>query len=147
MKTKIIVKTACLTGLIATALASSLYAAPISGSQSSATVLQNMGTTAASRPPRGLSSNCSRACTSIERLICTDRSLSILDREMAGLYDRASSLLPSDIAALLNTEQRSFLANRNLCSRRTSDKIACVQTAYEMQNLRLNEWVSNRSAD
>lgn len=104
---------------------------------------QKMGTTASSRPPQGPSFNCARATNSVERLICANRSLSILDREMAGLYDRARYRMPPEMDAMLAREQRTFLANRNLCARRINDKVECVATAYEMRNLRLNEWLGN----
>jgi uncharacterized protein len=104
---------------------------------------QKTGTTASSRPPQGPSFNCARATNSVERLICANRSLSILDRQMAGLYDRARYRMPPEMDAMLTTEQRTFLANRNLCARRINDKVECVATAYEMRNLRLNEWLGN----
>jgi uncharacterized protein len=104
------------------------------------------GTTQSSRPPQGPSFDCGRASTSIERMICADRGLSIADREMAGLYRRASlKVSPSDLRVLSN-EQRAFLANRNLCSRRPEVQKVCLQTAYEMRNLRLNEWLSGSPA-
>jgi uncharacterized protein len=104
------------------------------------------GTTTGSRPPQGPSFNCARTTNVVERSICADRSLSILDREVASLYRRATTKLAPSDARNLATEQRDFLANRNQCARRTSDRMACIQTAYEMRSLRLGEWLSGEPA-
>jgi uncharacterized protein len=106
-----------------------------------------MGTTQGSRPPSGPSFECRRGGNVVERAICADRSLSILDREMAGLYRRAAAKAARTDAPILAREQREFLLNRDHCSARTADRNQCIQVAYEMRNQRLGEWIETGTAN
>jgi uncharacterized protein len=106
-----------------------------------------MGTTQGSRPPSGPSFECRRAGNVVERAICDDRSLSILDREMAGLFRRATAKAARTDAPILAREQREFIINRDHCSARTADRNLCIQVAYEMRNQRLGEWIETGTAN
>lgn len=98
------------------------------------------GTTQASRPPRGPSFDCRRASNVVERAICNDRSLSLLDRQMVEALNKANRAVPGMALRQIEREQRTFLANRNRCTRKTSDRVACITVAYEMRIQRLGEW-------
>jgi uncharacterized protein len=106
-----------------------------------------MGTTQSSRPPSGPSFECRRAGNVVEQAICGDRSLSILDREMASLYRRATAKAARTDAPILAREQREFLINRDHCSARAADRNQCIQVAYEMRNQRLGEWIETGTAN
>ena len=82
---------------------------------------------------------------SIDRVICADRELSILDRTMGLDYERAKLQTPPVEAPNLLREQREFIANRNLCMKRKDDRQACIAFAYESRIQRLGEWI-DRSA-
>jgi uncharacterized protein len=98
------------------------------------------GTTQGSRPPRGPSFNCARNINLVERAICNDRDLSLLDRQMGEAFARARRNVQSRAMNEFEREQRLFLANRNQCARRTTDRITCITVAYEMRIERLGEW-------
>jgi uncharacterized protein len=98
------------------------------------------GTTQSSRPPRGPSFDCRRASNVVERAICADRSLSLLDRQMVEALANANRAVPGMALRQIEREQREFLANRNQCARRTNDRTACITVAYEMRIQRLAEW-------
>lgn len=99
-------------------------------------------------PPKHVtpSFNCAKALPrSIDKMICNDRELSILDRTMGLDYERAKLQTPPVEAAGLLSEQREFIANRNLCMKRRADRQACIAFAYESRIERLGEWI-DRSA-
>ena len=81
---------------------------------------QKAGSTASSRPPPGPSFDCATAGTTIERTICSSRDVSLSDRHVASLYGQLQRLVANNAvqAALFQTDQRSFIANRNRCARR-----------------------------
>lgn len=108
---------------------------------------QKTGTTQSSRPPTGPSFDCARATNPVERAICADRGLAILDRDMASLYRRAIANIARTDAPIMAREQREFFANRNRCSARTADRNLCIQVAYEMRNQRLGEWLETGTAN
>lgn len=101
------------------------------------------------RPPdraSGPSFDCARArAGSIDRVICGDAELSLLDRAMALDYARARLETPPIRAPRLLQEQRAFLANRDRCLRRRADRQPCIAFAYESRIARLGEWI-DRSA-
>ena len=99
-------------------------------------------------PPRTVapSFDCAMAKKgTIDRVICKDRELSILDRTMGLDYERAKFQTPPVEAANLLREQRNFIANRNRCMKRKTDRQACIAFAYESRIERLGEWI-DRSA-
>lgn len=99
-------------------------------------------------PPKQVapSFDCAKArAGTIEQVICKDRELSILDRTMGLDYERAKLQTPPVEAPRLLSEQREFIANRNLCMKRKADRQACIAFAYESRIQRLGEWI-DRSA-
>ena len=99
-------------------------------------------------PPRTVapSFDCAMAKKgTIDRVICKDRELSSLDRTMGLDYERAKFQTPPVEAANLLREQRNFIANRNRCMKRKTDRQACIAFAYESRIERLGEWI-DRSA-
>ena len=102
--------------------------------------------TSAAIPPKVVkpSFDCAKARPqSIDAVICSDRELSILDRKMGLDYQRALLETPrSEMPAFLR-EQRSFIANRNLCMKRKADRQACIAFAYESRIMRLEEWIDH----
>ncbi len=104
------------------------------------------GTTQGSRPPRGPSFDCTKATTVVERAICNDRELSLLDRQMVDALRQANAATGRSDLPVIATEQRAFLSNRNRCAARTRDRRMCIQVAYEMRIQRLGEftdWARN----
>jgi uncharacterized protein len=98
------------------------------------------GTTQSSRPPRGPSFDCTKSTTVVERAICNDRELSLLDRQMVDALRQANAATGRSDLPVIATEQRAFLANRNRCAARTTDRRMCIQVAYEMRIQRLSEF-------
>jgi len=99
-------------------------------------------------PPKKVapSFNCAKARPgTIDQVICQDRELSILDRNMGQDYARAQRQTPAVEKGNLLREQREFLANRNLCMKRKADRQPCIAFAYESRIERLAEWI-DRSA-
>lgn len=95
-------------------------------------------------PPKTVSPSfdCKKArASSIDEVICKDRELSILDRTMAQDYARAQSRLPRQQATELRTEQRAFIANRNLCMKRKDDRQPCIAFSYESRIQKIGEWI------
>lgn len=99
-------------------------------------------------PPRKVapSFDCAKAKPgTIDQVICQDRELSILDRTMGLDYQRAQMQTPPVEKGKLLREQREFIANRNLCMKRKTDRQPCIAFAYESRIERLGEWI-DRSA-
>ena len=95
-------------------------------------------------PPKVVSPSfdCTKAKPgSIDRVICKDRELSILDRTMAQDYARAQSRLQRQQAMELRDEQRTFIANRNLCMKRKGDRQPCIAFSYESRIQKIGEWI------
>jgi Uncharacterized protein conserved in bacteria, putative lipoprotein len=73
----------------------------------------------------GASFNCSKAGTSVEKIICSNERLSHLDEQLAKAYE--SVLLLSDRPAAVKSQQKAWLRNiRDKCQYET-----CLQSAYE----------------
>lgn len=99
-------------------------------------------------PPKKVapSFDCTRARPgTIDLVICQDRELSILDRNMGLDYERARMQTPPVEKGKLLREQREFIANRDLCMKRKADRQPCIAFAYESRIERLGEWI-DRSA-
>lgn len=99
-------------------------------------------------PPKKVapSFDCAKARPgTIDLVICGDRELSILDRNMGRDYSRAQRQTPAVEKGKLLREQREFIANRNLCMKRKADRQPCIAFAYESRIERLGEWI-DRSA-
>lgn len=99
-------------------------------------------------PPKKVapSFDCAKARPgTIDLVICQDRELSILDRTMGLDYQRAQMQTPPVEKGKLLREQREFIANRNLCMKRKTDRQPCIAFSYESRIERLGEWI-DRSA-
>lgn len=97
-------------------------------------------------PPKVVkpSFDCAKArAQSIDAVICADRELSILDRTMGLDYKRALLETPRSVMPAFLREQRSFIANRDLCMKRKADWQACIAFAYESRIMRLEEWIDH----
>lgn len=99
-------------------------------------------------PPKKVapSFDCAKAKPgTIDLVICQDHELSILDRTMGLDYQRAQMQTPPVEKGKLLREQREFIANRNLCMKRKTDRQPCIAFSYESRIERLGEWI-DRSA-
>jgi len=66
--------------------------------------------------------DCSKATTKVEKLICSDKKLFELDKEMNAYYKEAVKREPQEI----RDEQRKWLKIRNACI-----EVGCISAAYE----------------
>jgi len=79
---------------------------------------------------QGPSFDCAKVTPgSIEALICDDRALSALDRELSGVYAAASEKAANEHPPTLQAEQRGWIKGRNECWK-SGDKRQCVADAY-----------------
>jgi uncharacterized protein len=67
---------------------------------------------------------------SIEALICEDKDLSALDRELSAVYAAASSKATNEHPPVLKVEQRGWVKERNDCWK-SDDKPRCVRDEYK----------------
>lgn len=58
--------------------------------------------------------NCKNASSSTDQIICNDRTLSYLDKQMSGFYQKAKNRLPQKEQKELLNDQRLWLKNRSL---------------------------------
>jgi uncharacterized protein len=80
------------------------------------------------KPSEGPSFDCSKSVAPVPQMICGDRLLSGMDRDMAGLY--ASALSTESAGAAAQRRQVAWLASRDACGG-TSEQRACVIRAYQ----------------
>jgi uncharacterized protein len=73
--------------------------------------------------------DCARAANDIERMVCIDSDLAMLDRRMADVYAHAMASWPADIAAAERVMQRGWIKGRDDCWK-ADDIRVCVQEAY-----------------
>lgn len=83
----------------------------------------------AAPPGVGPSFNCADRLGPLEHAICTDQTLSALDRLLADVYGRTFAGLDSDARTVMRDEQRAWLARRNAC-RGEADPRPCAGEAY-----------------
>lgn len=74
-------------------------------------------------PAQAASFDCAKASTKIEKLICTDAALSLLDEELAGAYKAA--LQDEKQADSIRQAQKQWMKERNTC-----DDAYCVKRTY-----------------
>jgi uncharacterized protein len=91
---------------------------------------------AAAFEARAASFECAKASTAVEKLICSDAKLSVLDTRLAQAYRQA--LATPAVAQRVKPEQRRWLAERNKCT-----DVACLTAAYQK---RLADLVAPASA-
>jgi len=72
---------------------------------------------------RAASFDCAKASTFVEKAICTDKQLSSLDDQLAGLYKAARAANVN--AATVEADQKVWLSSRDQCI-----DAACLKKAY-----------------
>jgi uncharacterized protein len=72
---------------------------------------------------RAASFDCAKASTFVEKAICSDKQLSGLDDQLAGLYKAARATAAN--SATLEAEQQAWLSARDQCT-----NAACLKKAY-----------------
>ncbi|MEE4243280.1 MAG: MliC family protein [Desulfopila sp.] len=81
--------------------------------------------------------DCSRvAAGSIEAMICADKPLSALDRNLAKVYAAALNLAEHEHPPVLKAEQRGWIKGRNECWK-SADKRECVRNSYQQRIVEL----------
>jgi len=75
-------------------------------------------------------SNCAKASSSVEKLICNDAELAKLDNSLSSLYHQLLKNLSVADQKLLKTEQRGWVKGRDDCWK-SSDERGCVKREYE----------------
>jgi uncharacterized protein/heat shock protein HslJ len=80
--------------------------------------------------------DCAKASGEVEKLICSDRNLSAMDRKMAEVYAAAMKIWPADIATKERAIQRGWIKGRNDCWK-AGDKRACVEENYRTRIVEL----------
>ena len=74
--------------------------------------------------------NCAKASTVIEKAICTNKRIALADREMNVQYISAKKNLNKAQAKALKTEQRSWIKQRNACTKNKKADISCLRLSY-----------------
>ena len=74
--------------------------------------------------------DCSRATTTIEKLICDDDRLADLDRQMASVWRQAQRALPAADRGKQQIAQRRWLEARDDCELEKDDQRGCVSHWY-----------------
>jgi uncharacterized protein len=90
----------------------------------------------------GASFDCKTHRKPDEVAICSDSTLSSLDRELAAIYERLRASLTPELAATLRETQRSWLQSRRLCG---SDQ-GCLTAIYRDRIAVLNTQSSSQQA-
>jgi uncharacterized protein len=73
--------------------------------------------------------DCTKAASTVEKAICADPELRILDDDMAAAYAEVRKLSTSDERAMLAVSQRNWIASRESCPASESGIVACIKTA------------------
>jgi hypothetical protein len=80
-------------------------------------------------PPSGPSFDCRKARGTVETTICRSAVLSELDGRLSFVYKDAVAGAPPKRAQLIRSDQRTWLANRNICLRKPN-VTGCLDTLY-----------------
>lgn len=78
--------------------------------------------------------DCRKAATVVEKMICSDKTLSGLDDELASIYRMARAEIDADKAKLLAQAQKHWLRSRNACESR-----GCLRFEYDQRIAQLRE--------
>lgn len=70
--------------------------------------------------------DCAKAKTSVEKLVCSDPSISALDDALNEEYETATAVNSDEENSSLRAQQKAWLASRNKCA-----DIACLRRSYE----------------
>jgi uncharacterized protein len=81
--------------------------------------------------------DCSRASGEIEKLVCTDRDIATLDRQLAKSWALLESSVSEDGRAMARAEQLGWIKGRNDCWK-ADDASACVVFAYRSRIVELD---------
>ena len=92
--------------------------------------------------PKGPSFKCTSAGNIVEKAICADRELSLLDRQLAEAYRKAEYAVPPPEVRRLRAEQLEWIRGRNRCAVRTFDRHSCIAFLYEARLPRLGDWIN-----
>lgn len=76
--------------------------------------------------------DCQRANGSVQKLICSDSGLRVLDRRMASVYAAALARSANQHPPVLKAEQRGWIKGRDDCWK-SADLHACVQDSYRQR--------------
>jgi uncharacterized protein YecT (DUF1311 family) len=79
-------------------------------------------------PPTGPSFSCSKATTPVERTICADPALSVLDRELAAAYRKILERNATERRQIQQQQREWVGAQRNACK-----DAACLRAAYQQR--------------
>ncbi|MFL9610576.1 lysozyme inhibitor LprI family protein [Methylobacillus sp. Pita2] len=71
--------------------------------------------------------DCTKAGTSVEKMICSNEDISRYDDELGSLYKKAKEVFPEE-----KVKQRAWIEKRNQC-----DSIICLMSLYQQRNLEL----------
>jgi len=80
--------------------------------------------------------NCAKASGQIETLICTDASLTALDRKLDETYKAALKKAKGTLPTLLRADQRGWVKGRNDCWK-SNDSRRCVVESYRLRLVEL----------
>ncbi|AWJ82388.1 hypothetical protein TSH58p_02375 (plasmid) [Azospirillum sp. TSH58] len=69
---------------------------------------------------------------SVEQMVCTDPTLSALDRKLAGVYGEAAGKAANEHPPVLKAEQRGWIKGRDDCWK-ADDRRACVEEQYRLR--------------
>ncbi len=83
----------------------------------------------------GAGFDCEQAALSVERMICEDETLSLLDEKLALIYKSTCRALVVD-RQKLRSEQRQWILARDECPDR-----GCVESAYQKRIQKLEEYM------
>jgi len=74
--------------------------------------------------------DCAKASTAVEKQICADPNLSLMDAELGRVYRNLMQSIDKDTRRTLHKGERAWLHQRNACDTRTND---CVEGLYEQR--------------
>lgn len=85
----------------------------------------------------GQSVDCTKAGSVVEKIICSDAELKVLDSRMAELYSKVLKTLPPAEQTKLQNEQKGWMGIRDECATAVEPRRNCVSYAYTQRNNRL----------
>ncbi len=78
--------------------------------------------------------NCEKASSAVEKMICTNPDLSVMDESMTAAYKKAAA--GASDSAPLSADHKLWLKNtRNACR-----DVSCMKKAYQDRIIELNRW-------
>jgi len=86
----------------------------------------------ATGPAPGTSLDCVKPSSDIEKLVCNDVRLSMLNQKLANVYQEAAARQVPPVSAAFVAEQQNWVTGRDECGTRP-DPRACVDTSYALR--------------